>query len=267
MSSKTIAILAGAGPMPSKAVVAAQKAGHRVLVIAITEARKRPLRQADYGKAISLMKGAQIVKALNRYQCEGVLFVGKFDKGIHGIDFSKMDEVTASIVNRFPGRADMDVGAVILEEFQDRGFPPISQLEAFKRNIAPKGVIAGPAINADREKDIQLGKKLARVLADFDVGQTIVVKDGLVVAVEAAEHSDRCIQRAGRLIEGNKCVVKVARTKQDFRFDTPVVGVKTLRTMYKAKADLLAIEAGRCLIMDENFADLADDLKISVIGI
>ena len=253
--------------MPAKAVAAAKSAGHRVLVIAITEARKRPLREADYGCSISLLKGAKIVETLARYKCDGVLLVGKFDKGIHGIDYSKMDEVTGSIVARFPGRADMDVGAVILEELEERGYPPVSQLEAFEQNIAPKGFIAGSVANQDTEKDIELGLKLARILADFDVGQTIVIKDGLVVAVEAAEHSDRCIQRAGRLVQGKKCVVKVARTDQDFRFDTPVVGTRTLRSMAKAQADLLVLEAGRCLIMDENFTDLADELGITVIGI
>jgi DUF1009 family protein len=267
MSKKTLAIIAGAGPTPAKAVTAAKKAGHRVVAIAVEEAGAMKLSMADAQEKGSLLRAGSIVSHLENHRCDAVLIVGKFDKGLHNLDFSDMDEVTGAILSRLPGRADMDIGAVVLEELEARGFPAMSQLNAFAENIAKAGRLAGPALDGSRQSDIDRGLTVARTIAGLDIGQTIVIKEGLVIAVEAAEHSDRCIERAGRLVDGPKCVVKVARPNQDFRFDTPVVGIETLKAMKEAEADLLAIEAGRCLILDEDFNKVADDLSISVVGV
>ena len=267
MKRKTLAIISGSGRMPLIAAGAAKQAGHRVIAIAIEEAGGKPPRTADVRIVRSLLNGAGIVRALSEHQCDGVLFAGKFDKGMHNLDLSKVDEVSGAMLARLPGRADMAIATVVLEELEARGFPPMSQLEAFSNNVAPQGLIAGPQMDPSRKGDVDLGLKVAGTVAAFDIGQTVVVRQGLVVAVEAAEHSDRCLRRAGRLVKGPMCVVKVARPDQDFRFDTPVVGSRTLRTMYGIGADLLAIEAGRCLIMDRDFKKLAEELRITVVGV
>ena len=267
MPEKTIVLIAGSGPTPARAVAAVKAAGHRVVAISIREAGGSLPKAADVKARISLLHGASIMRVLEENRCDGVLFVGKFDKGLHGMDLSQIDEVSGAMLARLPGRADMDIAAVVLEELQSRGFPPVSQLLAFAKNVTPQGSVAGPELENSRQSDIEMGLKVARAMADMDVGQTVVVKQGLVVAVEAAEHSDQCIRRAGALAKGGLCVVKVARPDQDFRFDTPVVGSKTLRTMHRAGADLLAVEAGRSLIMDRNFNDVAQKLSICVIGV
>lgn len=266
-AQKTIAILAGSGPAPSKAVTSARRAGHKVVAITISESGGRLCRQADVSLFASLLKGAEIIAALEKHKCEGVLFAGKFDKRMHGLDLSQIDEVSGAMLMRLPGRADMQIAQVVLEELEDRGFPPVDQRVAFAQNVAAKGVLAGSAPQLEKQRDIDLGIEVARAVAGFDIGQTVAVCNGLVVAVEGAEHSDGCITRAGRLSAGPTTIVKVARPNQDFRFDTPVVGNQTLRTMNKAHADLLVIEAGRTLIMDDTFFDLAHRLDIAVIGV
>lgn len=267
MKQRTLAIVHGSGATPAQATRAAKAAGHRVVAIAISETNARPPKDADVRVRADLRQGGTILNALEDHGCDSVLLVGKFDKGLNHLDLSDIDQVTGAILARLPGRADMDIAAVVLEELESRGFHAVSQLEAFSANVASKGHLAGPVMDDARSNDVAIGLRAARAIADLDIGQTVVVKQGMVVAVEAAEHSDRCIRRAGRLVEGPLSVVKVARPNQDFRFDTPVVGTRTLRTMHRVGADLLAIEAGRCLIMDGDFNSVAEQVKISVVGV
>ncbi len=262
MGGQTLAIIAGSGPTPQRAAIAARDAGHKVVFIAITETDATFPEGADVALSISMLKIGAIIFAMKENGCDGVLLVGKFDKGLHNLDFSQMDETTASVMAKLPGRGDMDIGKLVLDELEEMGFEPVSQLVAFKKNVAPPGYIAGPQVDQSRQSDIDLGLEIARAIAGFDIGQTVVLKDGLVVAVEGAEHSDNCIARAGELVTGKKCVVKVARPSQDFRFDTPVVGNLTLKVMNDAHCDLLVKEAGRTLIMDHDFKDNANNLGI-----
>lgn len=267
MAQFTIGIISGAGPGAAKAAAAAKKAGHRVVFITISEAGGDPVEIADQNFSLSLTKVGDIIQTLQSTGCTGVLLTGKFDKGLHNLDLSEMDDIALELLQSLPGRADMDIGKVVVDFLESKGIPPISQLEAFAESVAPSGHIAGPPDDGARDNDVQLGLKVARTVAGFDIGQTVVIKQGLVVAIEAAEHSDQCINRAGDLIQGPKVVVKVARPDQDFRFDTPAVGNETLDAMEKAGADLLALEAGRTLILDEDFADTANRMGITVIGL
>ena len=264
---RTLGIIAGAGPSPVKAVTDAKRSGFRVIYIPLKEVGAEASDDADVTAPASLIKTGTVIQALSENKADAVLLVGKFDKGLNGLDFSEADEVALAMMMRLPGRADMQIGAVVLEELEARGFPPVSQLEAFADRVAPKGMIVGDAVDPERQPDIDLGLEVARSLAKFDIGQTVVIRQGLVVAVEGAEHSDACILRSGQLVAPPLCVVKVARPEQDFRFDTPAVGKVTLDSMKQAGADLLAIEAGRSLIMDEDFVEHATELGIVVIGV
>jgi DUF1009 family protein len=115
--------------------------------------------------------------------------------------------------------------------------------------------------------DFEFGYRIADTIAGLDVGQTIVVKDRAVVAVEAMEGTDAAIARAGQLAGAGARVVKVAKPQQDMRFDVPVVGVATIAAMQAAGADALTIDAGRTLILDgEDFIRAADRAGIVVVG-
>jgi len=115
--------------------------------------------------------------------------------------------------------------------------------------------------------DFEFGYRIADVVAGVDVGQTIVVKDKAVVAVEAMEGTDAVIARAGGLAGAGTRVVKVAKPAQDMRFDVPVVGVATIRAMQAAGADALSVDAGRALILDgDAFVQAADEAGIVVVG-
>jgi DUF1009 family protein len=123
--------------------------------------------------------------------------------------------------------------------------------------LASAGVIAGRALSAAQEADVAFGWRLAKELGRLDIGQTVVVKNRAPVALEAIEGTDECIRRAGRLCAaGGLVVVKVAKPRQDLRFDMPTIGIGTLQSLRAAGASVLAIEAGRTILVDPG--ELAD---------
>jgi DUF1009 family protein len=135
--------------------------------------------------------------------------------------------------------------------------------------LVKAGQITGRPPTASQQADIEFGWELAKQMGRLDIGQSVCVKDRAVVAVEAIEGTDACILRAGELCKkGGFTIVKVAKPQQDMRFDVPVVGVRTLRTMVAAGAKVLAIEGGRTILLDnKEFREFAAYHKLSVIAL
>jgi DUF1009 family protein len=131
------------------------------------------------------------------------------------------------------------------------------------------GQVTGRPPSAAQQADIGFGWDIAKQMGGLDIGQSVCVKDRAVVAVEAIEGTDSCILRAGELCKkGGFTVVKVAKPQQDMRFDVPVVGVRTLRTMVAAGAKVLAVEGGRTILLDnDEFREFAAYHKLSVIAL
>jgi DUF1009 family protein len=134
--------------------------------------------------------------------------------------------------------------------------------------LAADGAIAGPAPTRQQLADVAFGWRLAKELGRLDIGQTVVVKDRAPLALEAIEGTDECIRRAGRLCPtGGMTVVKVAKPQQDLRFDMPTIGAGTLESLAAAGATVLAIEAGRTILIDEpELAATAQRLGICVVS-
>ena len=133
--------------------------------------------------------------------------------------------------------------------------------------LAPNGHIAGPKLKEREEEDITFGFEIAKQLSALNVGQTIVVKNGTVLAVEAFEGTNEAIRRGGSLGKKNAIVIKVTKPGQDRRFDMPVIGTETVRVATEAKVRAIAVEAGHTLLLEKAaLADLAERAKISLVG-
>jgi DUF1009 family protein len=142
--------------------------------------------------------------------------------------------------------------------------PATTFLEDF---LAPAGLIAGPKLTRREEQDIDLGWKIAKEIARLDIGQTVIVKNGTVVAVEALEGTNETIKRGGKLSRKGALVVKVAKQDQDMRFDVPVIGVETILIATDVKVRAIAVEAGRTLLLEKDvIVDLAVRANISIIA-
>jgi hypothetical protein len=133
--------------------------------------------------------------------------------------------------------------------------------------LAPVGHIAGPKLKEREESDIAFGFEIAKQLSALDVGQTVVVKNGTVLAVEAFEGTNEAIKRGGSLGKKNAIVIKVTKPNQDMRFDVPVIGPETLQVAMEARIRAIAVEAGRTLLLEKAaLTELAERLKISLFG-
>jgi DUF1009 family protein len=133
--------------------------------------------------------------------------------------------------------------------------------------LASIGLIAGAKLSRREEEDVDLGWKIAREIARLDIGQTVIVKNGTVVAVEAFEGTNDAIRRGGALAREGSVMIKVAKPNQDMRFDVPVIGVETIRIASEAQLRVIAVEAGKTLLLERDaIVRLADRSKISIVA-
>lgn len=156
----------------------------------------------------------------------------------------------------------------LIDEFARDGITVCSALDLCPELLVQEGVLTRRKPSAAEEADIVFGWEMAKAMGELDVGQSVAVKERAVLAVEAIEGTDEAILRAGQLCrKGGFTVVKVAKPRQDMRFDVPTVGLKTIETMAKARARILAIEAGKTILLDEaELIALADRLGISIVA-
>jgi len=142
--------------------------------------------------------------------------------------------------------------------------PATTFLEEF---LAPAGLIAGPKLSSREEADVDFGWKIAKEIARLDVGQTVIVKNGTILAIEALEGTNETIKRGGALARKGTVMIKVAKPNQDMRFDVPVIGVETIRIAADAKLRAIAIEAGKTLLLEKDtIIDLANCSKLSIVA-
>jgi DUF1009 family protein len=134
-------------------------------------------------------------------------------------------------------------------------------------SLAPAGLIAGSKLSRREEKDVDIGWKIAKEVARLDIGQTVIVKNGTVVAVEAFEGTNDAIKRGGALAREGAVMVKLAKPNQDMRFDVPVIGVETIRIAAESKVRVIAIEAGKTLLLERDvLTAMANDVNMSVVA-
>src|SRR5262249_38731495 len=173
---------------------------------------------------------------------------------------------------------DSLIGAVA-KVLEDEGIHLISSTSYLEPLLAQPGVLTRRAPTDAEQKNLDYGRQVGRHLAQYDIGQTVVIAEAACVAVEAMEGTDATILRAGEIMQSTEhegdsvlsralTVVKVAKPNQDMRFDVPVIGVKTIETMTRAGATCLAVDAGKCLFLDgEKIVAAADDAGIAIIAV
>lgn len=156
----------------------------------------------------------------------------------------------------------------LIQKFENEGFKFIDSTEYLKDQMAEEKILTARSPTSEEWEDLKAAVNAARFLNDLEIGQTAVVKKGIIVAVEGVEGTDACILRAGKLAGKGSVVLKTARTRQDMRYDVPVVGIDTLKTLRKAKCSVLGIQMGKTLILDkEAFIQKANALGLSVVGV
>ncbi|MFC6645919.1 LpxI family protein [Granulicella cerasi] len=281
--ANTLGLIAGNGRFPFLLLDAARAHGLRVVVAAIKEEteleiNERAAAEPEFVRVHWLSLG-ELSKLIETFQREGVARAVMAGQVKHKQIFSSIRpdwRLAKLLLNLRTRSTDMLLGAVA-KVLEDEGIMLVSSTAYLEPMLAPQGVLTKRAPSEVERGDISYGLNVARGIAGFDLGQTVVIAAGACVAVEAMEGTDATILRAGELfrtldedastLERKLTVVKVAKPKQDLRFDVPVCGVPTIRTMIAAGATCLCVEAGRTLLFDrEAMVALADEHGISIVA-
>ncbi len=264
-----LGLIAGSGDFPMLVAQSARQQGVERIVAVGFKSQTDPgvadvvdefhtIGVGQLGKLISLFKQADV-------RC--AVMAGKLQHRLIFKDLRFDMKMLALVARLKDRRADSILGG-IAEEMRKEGIELVDSTRYLQRELASEGAMTDHALSKAEAEDIAFGQKIAAELARLDIGQTVAVKDKAVVAVEGFEGTDAMILRAGDLAGKGVVIVKVCKPAQDMRFDVPVVGKATLATMHAAGAQVLAVTAGKTLILErEEFLKEARHLRISVVGL
>ena len=266
-----IGLIAGNGRFPFLVLDAARSLGHDVTVVAIREEADPALETVgeaggsehfhwvslgQVGRCISVLKDAGISQAVMAGQVK------------HSKLFGVMPDLTAlQVLRRLKTQNTDALISAVAEVLGEHGIDLLDSTSFLQPLLADPGSLSRRAPSPEETADLEFGYGVADAVAGLDIGQTVVVKDRAVVAVEAMEGTDAVICRAASIAGAGTRVVKVAKPNQDMRFDVPVVGLPTIESMQAAGATALSIDAGRTLVLDgEAVFRAADEADIAVVG-
>ncbi len=262
-----IGIIAGRGSLPVIAAKNAAEEGYEVFSVCFENFTSKEIEKYSISKYFRLGNFSKPIEFLKENNVKDVILLGTIDH-INIFKDVMTDLRGARFLLTLKNKTPLGILKAIGDELQKDGINVIDSTLFLKNLMAEEGVLIGKLKEND-EREIRYGFNIAKKIADMDIGLSIALKDYCVIAVEAVEGTDECIKRAGDLLKGEKFIlVKVSRTNQDFRFDLPVVGIKTLETGYKYGVRIIVLEAERTIIVDKNdFIKKAKEFKITVVGI
>jgi DUF1009 family protein len=273
-----IGLIAGNGKFPLLVLDAARAQGFEVVVVAIKEEASPEIE--DRGAAsVHWVSLGELSKLIETFQREGVRRAIMAGQVKHKQIFSairpdwRLAKLLLSLTTR---NTDSLLGAVA-KVLAEEGITLESSTGLLEPLLVKSGVLTHRAPTEQERKNVDYGRAVARQLAQYDIGQTVVIAESACVAVEAMEGTDAAIERAGHIMASLRgdastlsralTVVKIAKPNQDMRFDVPVIGVKTIEVMQTAGATCLALDAGKCLLLDgERVLDAANVAGIAVVA-
>jgi len=245
-----IGLIAGNGNFPIAFARAAREKGMQVIAVA-HEGETLP-ELAECVDSITWIKVGQLSKLIRTFQDQGVrdvLMAGGIKK-TRLFKGGMPDFRAMALLARMIHKKDDSILRAFAQELESEGIM-VRESTLFLDNIvATNGILTKRKPTKEERQDIKFGWQMAKEIGRLDIGQTVVVKDQAVLAVEAIEGTDEAIRRGGTLCGGGAVVIKVCKPQQDLRFDLPAIGLLTIKTMAQVKASCLAIEAGKTIIID-----------------
>ncbi len=263
-----LGILAGAGKLPVECARAAKQLGYEVYAVGLLPVTDPAIAEfaADF-QSISVGQLDAILNYLTSKDLHKVTMIGKVTKELLFNGGVIPDARMLQLIMSLNDRSDDTIMMAFVRELAKAGMETFDQTALIRNLIPNRGTITKREPTEDEKLDLEFGMRIAKELGRLDIGQTVVVKNRAVMALEAIEGTDACIIRGGQLANANAVVAKVSKPNQDNRFDVPTVGCRTIEVMIEAKISALAIEAGKTLLVDrENMVALAEDHGISIVA-
>ncbi len=263
-----LAIIAGAGELPVFVAHSAAAQGRKPIVIQITKTDEQrftgiPCEIYSYGVG----QIQKITQKLLDLDVKELVIIGKIEPSILLRPF-QVDATVLKILAQNRSQNPTSIVSAVLTHFQNAGLSILKQ-DHFLTDLLPEpGVLTKREPNAAQWDDIRTGIATARQIAKLDIGQTVVIKNQIILAIEAIEGTDTTIQRGGDLGGKGVVVAKAAAENHDFRIDVPTVGMQTLQTLHAVKGSVLAVEARRTFVMEQKILfQQADRWKISIVAV
>ena len=244
-------LVAGDGKLPVEVARCAKENGFEVICISLANDNLAELKK--YCEKVYSCHPGEINKITRILLDEGIkqlTFIGKVHKRVL-LQLHKFDARAIELLKEAQRLNDDQVMLLIIEEMNKLGITILDQTIFIKNLMIPAGVLGQIKPTEEQMQDVNYGFWLAKEMGKLDVGQSVVIKDKMIMAVEAIEGTDVCIKRGCKLAKKGACVIKVAKPSQDKRFDIPAIGLRTLKTMKKYKASLIAVEANETIIVNQ----------------
>jgi len=266
-SLERIGLVAGSGRLSSEFVSSAKKQGKHVSVVALSAEIEETLsKEADSVIHIPPTQPNRIIRFFSDENVGRIGLVGKVEKSIL-LQSWRFDLTILRFMKNARNTADATVMDAVIEFVEENGMKVMPQTEYLDHLITPRGSITKRKLRQNQRKDAEYAFQMARSVAALDIGQTLVVHKGTVIAVEGIEGTNEAIRRGCALAGKGAVVCKVARPEQDMRYDVPTVGPETLQVMRDGGASALILEAERTFLIErERLIREADETGICVIG-
>ncbi len=255
--------------MPHHVMDGVHAQGGFVLLLAIKDITDPTLiNKADAVCFFHLTQLGKAIRVCLQHHVYELVLVGRVHHNkVFSLSLFRMDWTTIKTYLSLSDKRADSILAAVGDAFEKKGVHLASSVKYLQKYVAPKGLLSQKAPSKKAQEDIDFAIPLARELGRLDIGQTIVVKKQTVVAVEAMEGTDLCLERAGQ-IAGSGCVVaKLAKPHQDLRYDVPVIGINTLEKLAKIKALGIVIEGGKTVMIDAEMLRVANELKLFILAV
>ncbi len=263
-----LGLIAGNGRFPLLFAESARAEGYEV--IAVAHQGETPAELEGLVQSITWIKVGELEKMIHAFQAGGVrraVMAGGIRKAALFENFAP-DARAVAFLSRLPQLGDDAILRGVAGELEAEGIAIVDSTVFLGRLLAPEGVLTRAAPSEVSRQDIRRGIRVAQAIGRWDIGQSVVVKGGVVLAVEAIEGTDAAIRRGGALGRTDIVVVKMSKPGQDLRFDVPAIGPRTIAVCREAGVSVLAVEAGRTLLLErEELLRCADEAGIAVVGV
>jgi hypothetical protein len=261
-----IGIIAGSGKLPAILAKEIIDTGKKVFIIGISKNVDDSLKNlaSDFYQ-FGIGQVNKIIGTFLDADAKELVIIGKVAKD-ELFNPLRFDTKALKILSKLKNKSDSSIFSAIADEMEKSGIKLLDQRQYLNILLPEKGIITKYKPSKSQLHDIEYGMEIAKKVSELGIGQTVVVKDQIILAVEAIEGTDEAIQRGANLCKGNAVIAKASKSDQDFRFDVPTIGPDTIDVLIKTKASAIAIEYGRAFLIDREITlSKANEAKIAVV--
>lgn len=264
-----IGIIAGTGDLPVIIARDARERGYKVVTVALENLASQEMDGvSDEIRWVNPGRFGELIDTLKKHRIKEAIMAGKVPKSLLYKSRITPDLRAVKLLFSIKDKSDDAILNAITKELAAEGIEIVDTIKFSPHLLTPEGCLTQERPDEEQWKDIEFGWRIAKEIGKLDIGQTVVVKGKAVMAIEAIEGTDEAILRGGHWAGEGAVVVKVSKPQQDMRLDVPAVGLDTLKSMEKARARVLALEAGRSMIVGrETMIKEAERAGIVIIGV